>query len=316
VCQKINAQFIMKLLRGLVAGFVLAVLLLPASLARADDQPVFDRLQIDIWPEFDRPEVLVIYHITLAPEVSLPAKLSLRLPKSSGGPANLAMKDTDGLLYNIEYTTTTPDGDWMVVSFITPSADVQLEYYDPGLTQSGIHRTYQFTWPGDYAVNSLTMSVQQPTHATNLKTNPDMGAARLARDGFYYFTAVFGEVKAGSQFILQLSYDKADNSLSSTTQPVQPVLPVNASTNGRTTLAGMMPLLLGVLGSLLIVGGAMWFWQTGRMKSAASARRHAHAAGGLKNSRTIVFCHQCGREARGSDVYCRTCGTRLRLPEK
>ena len=296
------------------------VLLLPASQVRAQalppPPPVIDRLQVDIWPEFDQPEALVIYHLTLAPEVSLPAKLSLRLPKSSGGPANLAMKDTDGLLYNLEYTSATPDSDWMVISFTTPSADVQLEYYDPGLTRDGVHRTYQFTWPGDYAVKLLTMSVQQPTHATNLKTNPDMGVGRPAGDGFNYFTSILGEMKVGSQYILQLSYDKTENSLSSTSQPVQAVLPVNASTNGRTTLVGMMPVLLGVLGGLLIVGGGLWFWQTGRMKHAASTHRHAHAAAGLKNNQTVVFCHECGREAGQRDVYCRSCGTRLRLPEK
>jgi hypothetical protein len=309
------AQIIKKILRGLVSLLFLTAIVLPASLARAQTPPVIDQLQIDIWPEYDRPEALVIYHIVLAPDVTLPAKLSLRLPKSSGGPANLAMKDTQGLLYNLDYTTSTPAGDWMSVNFTAPTAEVQLEYYDPGLKRSGSHRAYAFTWPGDYAVNSLTMSVQQPANATNLKANPAMGAGRLAQDGFYYYTALLGAVKAGSLYLLQLDYDKADDALSSTSQPVEPVLPVNAATTGRTTLTAMMPLLLGVLGGLLIIGGAVWFWQTGRMKKVGSARRHAHAAGGLKNSRTVVFCHQCGREANRNDVYCRSCGTRLRIPE-
>jgi hypothetical protein len=308
-------RFIFRLWHGMVAVLLLAALLMPASQGLAAGQPVIDRLQVDLWPEFDRPETLVIYHITLAPEVDLPVKLSLRLPKSSGGPANLAMKDSDGLLYNLKYTSMESADDWMVISFITPSAEVQLEYYDPGLDIAGTHHTFTFTWPGDYAVNTLTMSVQQPTNAANLKTVPDMGAARLARDGFYYLTAVFGAVEAGEPFTLQLSYDKADSSLSSTTQPVEPVLPVNASTNGRTSLTAMMPVLLGVLGGLLIVGGAVWFWQAGRSKNAANPRRQRHAAGGLKPNQTVVFCHQCGRQAGRSDVYCRSCGTRLRIPE-
>ena len=28
------------------------------------------KLQVDIWPEFDRPNVLVIYHITVSPETT------------------------------------------------------------------------------------------------------------------------------------------------------------------------------------------------------------------------------------------------------
>jgi len=306
----------MKLLRGAFSLLFLAVLLLPASQARAETQPVIDRLQIDIWPEFDRPEVLVIYHITLASEDSLPAKLSLRLPKSSGGPANLAMKDTDGLLYNLDYTSTTPPGDWIVVTFTAPSAEVQLEYYDSGLKRSGIQRTYQFTWPADYTVSSLTVTVQQPTNASNMQISPNMGAGRLAADGFNYYTSVFGEDQAGAQLSVQLIYDKSDNALSSTSQPVQPVQPVNASTSGRTSLAEMMPWMLGMLGGLMIAGGVIWFWQTGRMKNAGAARRHAHAAAGSKNGKISVYCHQCGREAGRGDTYCRTCGTRLRLPEK
>jgi hypothetical protein len=305
----------MKLLRGAVSLLFIVVFLLPAGQARAESwpQPVIDRLQVDIWPEFDRPEVLVIYHITLASEVSLPAKLSLRLPKSSGGPANLAMKDTDGLLYNLDYTSTTPQGDWMVVTFMAPSVEVQLEYYDSSLKRSGIQRTYQFTWPGDYTVSSLTVTVQQPTNASNMKTTPNMGAGRLASDGFYYYTSVLGEDKAGTQLILQLSYDKTDNALSSTSQPVQPVLPVTASTNGRISLQGMMPWIFGVLGVVMVGSAAIWFWQVYRMKNGSAHRRHSHAAAAIRNGKTAIYCHLCGREAGPVDIYCRSCGTRLRL---
>lgn len=304
----------MKLLRGAVSLLFLVVFLLQASQARAETQPVIDRLQVDIWPEFDRPEVLVIYHITLASEVSLPVKLSLRLPKSSGGPGNLAMKDTDGLLYNLDYTSTTPPGDWMVVTFTAPSAEVQLEYYDSDLKRSGIQRTYQFTWPADYTVSSLTVTVQQPTNASNMQISPNMGAGRLAADGFNYYTSVLGEDKAGAQLILQLSYDKTDNDLSSTSQPVQAVLPVNTSTNGRTSLQGLLPWIFGGLGVVMVGGAGIWFWQVYRMKNDSAHRRHSHAAVASRNGKTAVYCHQCGREAGPGDTYCRSCGTRLRIP--
>jgi len=38
---------------------------------------VFDQVMIEIWPEYDRPDVLVIYRIQLADNVSLPVQVSL-----------------------------------------------------------------------------------------------------------------------------------------------------------------------------------------------------------------------------------------------
>ena len=46
------------------------VLLVPVSV-QAQGKLHFSLVSVDIWPEYDRPAVLMIYHITLAPDTSL-----------------------------------------------------------------------------------------------------------------------------------------------------------------------------------------------------------------------------------------------------
>src|SRR5574340_1124707 len=107
--------------------------------AQAQSGMVFENLDIGLWPEYDRADVLVIYWITLPSDMSLPAQVSVRIPRTAGAPYNLAMKDMDGLLYNLAYTTEVQD-EWIKVTFSSPSAEVQVEYYDPALVKEGAVR--------------------------------------------------------------------------------------------------------------------------------------------------------------------------------
>ena len=109
---------------------VLVILVLIPVGVLAQDTGEIERMHIDIWPEYDRPEVLVIYRITLSSVMTLPAEISIRIPKTVGKPYNVAMKDIDGLLYPINYQTDNDD-QWLRITFFTPSPDLQIEFYDP-----------------------------------------------------------------------------------------------------------------------------------------------------------------------------------------
>lgn len=283
-------------------------------------------VRVDVWPEYDQPSVLVIYNLTLASTVSLPASLSVRIPASAAKPAAVAMQDVAGL-YNLNYTVAAA-GDWVEVRFTTPVPEVRVEYYDP-LQKTGGTRNFTFRWPGDYAVENLTIKVQQPLGATGFTFRPDIGAGRADNDGLTYFTQVIGKVTAGTTFDLAMSYNKTSDALTNPQQftPAEANQPVDANTPGRVKLFKGISMtrpqliLLG-LGLLLIIGGVGWYYQTGaraRMASGASSaggrKRHVRAesavepVGGLHEG---AFCHQCGKKAGPGDVFCRACGTRLR----
>ncbi len=310
----------MNKLRLFIGFLILFCLVSPVTTAGAASNVTIARLQVDIWPEFDRPNVLVIYHITLSPDTSLPATMTLHIPSQTGGPYNLAMKDADGLLYNLDYKPMVEENGVLPITFTTPAPEIQLEYYDPDLKRQGNNRSYEYRWSGDYTVQSFTAVVQQPTHATNMQFQPNMGPSSKAPDGFNYFTKVVGAVDESSSVFIHLTYDKPDDSLSSTSQPVQAVQPVTPKTSGRISFIDAMPWVLGSLGLVVIGAGLMWYWQSIHRRIAPGYyRRERHKpaqfrrqAGTAANSHTAVYCHQCGRMANPGDVFCRACGSRLR----
>ncbi len=313
-------------LAGIILLLFLALgLLRPAPvLARSTkpqgQQPILlDRVQIDIWPEYDQPSVLVIYHITLSAQVGLPATISIRIPAAVGKPHAVAWQTTDNALYDLNYDTKSA-GEWTELQFSTPASDVQIEYYDPTLKKTGARRDYTFRWSELYTVQNLTLDIQQPVNATNMPFRPSVGAGRV-RDGLTYYDLIEGKVNAGTTFDLAMSYDKPDDILTNpkTFQSVQPNQPIGTGTAGRVTFDQLLPWGVGGLGLLLIAAGSFWYWRTGRIPSAqvASGRPRHSRSRTVKTSPAMAtgeetFCHQCGKRAAPGDSYCRACGTKLR----
>ncbi len=295
---------------------------------QAQSSTQLDRLEVDLWPEYDRPDVLVIYRVTLAPQTALPARLSLRIPKEVDKPSNLAMKDVDGFLYNIDNYTMTQDGDWQTINFSSPSLEIQMEYYDPTIKRVSPARSYKYIWPGDYAVKYLAFQVQQPINSSNMLILPEMGSGRVGADGLTYYDIVAGQKTVDSQYALQISYNKSDDKLSFSSATVGPVDPITQQSTGRTSFMDVLPWMLGVLGIFLITGGVFWYWQAGRGPSMPERRRRdrlklavarvqSGPAGrkdpkGREDPAKQIYCYQCGKPASNGDVFCRSCGTRLR----
>jgi hypothetical protein len=289
-------------------------MLMLVSPVHAQDITAIDTLQIDIWPEYDRSGVLVIYRINLSKDTPLPAQISLRIPREAKKPFNLAMQNVDGL-YNLKYETAIA-GNWVAISFTTPSSEIQMEYYDPRLTEDNEDHYFEYTWPGDYPVHSLTLQVQKPLNATEIHTSPDMGSGELGTDGLVYFNRNVGEVPSGNTFQISVTYTKADDSLSVYLQPVQPSEPITDHTTGRVSFIEMLPWMVGGLGVLLIGGGALWYWQSGRedtMPRPARKNNAEHHKSQNPVEADNVYCQQCGKRADPGDLFCRSCGAKLRI---
>jgi hypothetical protein len=311
--------------RWFIAALLVLGLATPWVRVQAQTPLEIETLQVDIWPEYDKPDVLVIYHLTIAGSSSLPAQVSLKIPKLANAPANLAMKDVDGLLYNLKYDQAV-DGNWLRISFTAPSADIQLEYYDPSLTLNSNARTYDFVWPGDYRVRNMTLRIQQPVNATDLKLTKNtlkMDSGTKGDDGLvYYIVPISGAVEAGMSFDVPFVYLKPDSILISTT--TQGPVKVGTVTGGITLAGGLAStnniLWIGLgAGILFIFIGLFWYFNQQRMSPAAATpnRRRHTAPTRPRESTTVVsdeaiYCHQCGKRAGPEDAFCRACGTKLR----
>lgn len=68
----------------------LVVLATWAGPVLAQDTPSLSNLEVALWPEFDRPEVLVIYRGLFAPETPLPLLVEIRIPARAGEPTAMA----------------------------------------------------------------------------------------------------------------------------------------------------------------------------------------------------------------------------------
>jgi len=301
---------IKKFLLVVLVLFLCASSFLPVS---AQEEVIIESLLVDIWPEYDRPSTLVIYHISLGSSTSLPAELEIRIPSSAGEPHAVAMQDPSGL-YTLSYDRITT-GLWQNLRFTTPVPDVRIEFYDP-IEKDSQQRNFIFRWPGDYTVNNFSLQVQQPPSATNVVIKPDMGSGRSAEDGLTYYTYIAGKVNAGTTFELSVSYAKDNDDLTSEGQfqAVEPSQPVNTSTAGRFNPMQALPWVIGGIGLVMIAAGIIWYSRTGRIPQTAQRHRHTRKAGqaneenGLQGS----FCHQCGKKAAPNDLFCRACGTKLK----
>jgi hypothetical protein len=167
-------------------------------------------LEIDMWPEFDQPSMLVILRGELAEITALPAEVSLRIPTSAGRPAALAHASSDGAgLIDLAYNITDVQVDFTTVEFSTPDRFFQLEFYD-GLLTDGSERSYAYVWLGDLAVGELLAQVQEPASATDLAVVPELQAVNAGAGGLSYQEASLGSIEAGNTLTISVRYTKSD----------------------------------------------------------------------------------------------------------
>ena len=300
--------------------WALLMLLIFSAVGRAQAQEgALKELQVSLWPEYDRPGVLVIYRLRLPDSTTLPSDLKVRVPASAQVNA-VAVRQDDGSLLNAPYERVV-NGDWAEISFTTTLPGAQIEYYDESLTKEGKLRKYQFSWPGDYAIDTLGIEVQQPLGATNMVTSPALGTGKTGQDNLTYYTANIGSMPQGQSFDLSLQYEKANDNLSAAGLTVQPSTPVENAAGGlRSQMTAVLPWGLAALGLVLIVGGGIWYWQSGKRKTEHKEPRRRRKASSTEERAAVsappaggaIYCHSCGNRASQGDRFCRTCGTPLR----
>jgi hypothetical protein len=295
---------------------VITALLLPPAFAHAQQPLTLSNLEVDLWPEYDHPSVLVILHITLDASVSLPTELAVRIPLSAEVNA-VAAKDMDGQLLNVNYTQDTT-GAWQIVRMQVALTEVQLEYYDNSMKFDGAKRSFLYQWPGDFQVTRAQVIVQQPVEASAMAITPGPVTTQTSSvDGLTYFFKEVGGLNAGQGFELGIDYQKASDRLTAGSMQVAPSEPLPSEAPGTSSSTLYLTIGLVALGLLLIGGGILWYWRSSQQDSAprrrSRGRGSAREAAPTSETGPGVYCQQCGRRAASGDRFCRTCGSRLRL---
>ncbi|MGB5079752.1 MAG: hypothetical protein WBO23_03295, partial [Burkholderiales bacterium] len=182
----------------------------PTARDLAAGNPPLARLQVEIWPEYDRASAaLVILRGELAAEVPLPASVSLRIPAASGGPSAVAYSTAaGGNLLSLKYDRRDARG-FIALKFHTPERFIQIEFYDP-LAITGSDRSYSYVWTGELAAERLSVILQEPAAASDLSVQPVLDAAGLGQDGLRYRSAELGAFRAGKRLDVKVRYAKTD----------------------------------------------------------------------------------------------------------
>ncbi len=295
-----------------VAGLVfLALWFAPHALAQnaTTEEDRLANLNIQVRPEFDQPNVLVIYSGELAAKDKLPRSVSLLIPKDAQLNATAYIDANDQLL-NTEPAKTEDAGDgYTRVTFNVPTPKFQLEfYYNPlqGSPDKKMDYVYKTAQPTD----QLQLLIQEPLKSENFTTAPASIVQTSSAHNFKYHVFDYTNLEAGKIVSVQVSYRKTDPNPS--IQNVE----VPASAGQASAASSVSP--LSVAGPVLIAGalalfalGGYAYWSRRRAEyepevaaPTGSRRRSRRSSGGGGG-----FCPQCGRALDADDNFCPKCGT-------
>ncbi len=288
-------------------------------------------LRIQIWPEFDRPETLVIYQGEVDSATPLPATLTFNLPADVASMHAVAVATSDGNLVNNPYQLN-PNGDKVELVLSIDSPRFQFEYYDPGMiVKNGTERQLNFNISTNYPVAQWQMEFQEPLGATNVKLSPEADEVTTGTDNFVYHIYRRENVEPGPVMVLNGKYTKESDTL--TTQ-VQVDIPQSLETSTApmssqnwTLTIGYLLVGLGV--GVLLVGGGIWIFNNSSLGHANEPpRRPARKRGALRESKSkstrserqlsprqppavqmeAKFCPQCGTPYNPDAKFCHQCG--------
>jgi hypothetical protein len=306
-------------MKRFVLNLVVGLALL-AGVAQAQESPTLSSLDISLWPEFDRPEMLVIYRGLFAADTSLPVPVEFRIPASAGEPTAVAYVGEGGQRLNQPHTTRLED-DWLVVSFELPSLGFQLEYYAALAVDSADQREFAFNYTADYATTELSLDAQVPLGAQGFAIDPPAAAAAQEADGLTYHRISAGPLAQGESQSWTITYQKSGSaltaeSLAQASVPDEAIPPPAETADNSNVVIFVIAFV-----ALIAVGGAA-FW-LGRQTQPApeplpQASRKRKRRGSGKGEKPpeggTSFCHQCGAVLRYDSEFCHKCGTAIRKP--
>lgn len=292
----------------------------PGEVEALNPGVVFESMNVQIWPEYDRPEVLVMIDLVLPADASFPFKFRFGVPKGAAVTGVAEVNPNGSFDYSRPqplFDTTAPDRDLVSVE-IPKNPNVRLEYYyDPGLNVQGA-RDYNLLYELFGDAKQVSLVLQQPLRSDGFVVTPPLSESSKDGQGFSYAGQSFSNLKSGDRLQLRVAYTKENSEPS-----VQPGETAPGGGTSRNSLLALLVIL--VVG----VGGFAAYRLFLRPQPAASGRggRPAAARSTARNrssgarSRAVAaernrpaggparFCTSCGAQLTKKDRFCPQCGS-------
>ncbi len=286
--------------------FILFFIMMPVAVAFAQNQvSTVETIDVDIWPDYDRPSVLVLLTGKLPEDTTLPASVTLPLPETAQLNAVARIDSKDGHMKDDILSSTDPPG---MLTFTTPDLRFRVEYYFPYAVNEKQH-SFDYTWLAPIGVKVFRLSVQQPSSADAFTAEPPIATIMRGDDGFEYHTFPTQAVEAWQPVSLKVDYNMTGAQLSKKRVPpsntnTQPAAsPPNPSNGSGINWA----LVAMVIGGLLIFGALIREFVSRR--SSTNSPKSAELQSQKRSDANC--CHKCGESVVESDKYCSGCGDKL-----
>lgn len=292
---------------------LLGAVFVAGPVAAQDAPPDLATWDVQVWPEYDDPAVLVIATGSLVTDTVYPQRL--RIPLPAGARVNaVAYPEASGNLLAVPWTTESTDAGQAVVFDLNQPRFV-VEYYADILTPPP-GRSFALDLAVPYAARRASLALRQPARSSDLQTTPAMVAGGIDDLGNPTYTLELGPLAAGQSVPLQVSYTKpdADPTVARSAAP-PPAADVDGGQN-------WLPLIVGIAAGLLVGAVILYLLMRRRRRgeSRQTRRRDARKRGATPErspapDRSAApaagadkFCVQCGQKFENSDRFCRNCG--------
>jgi hypothetical protein len=298
----------------LVWGLVVTAIPPVRSHAQAGS-PELATWEVELWPEYDRPSVLVILRGAFVDGTALPLAVGLDVP--AGVDVNaVAYQDETGNLISVPWQAAASATGGQQITFDLEQTAFVVEYYADILTPPPA-RSFQLEQPVPYDAQGVALYLRQPSRASDMEITPAMESAGVDSLGNPQYSLSLGAMSAGDVIAVSASYTKPDAEPSVSTS-VPPAGDIEASPS--TGIPEWLPWAAGiVLGALLVAGGIIGFSglrRSGDTSRQARRRRERDSGKAPKakpakapgTSGQRAYCSQCGQKFQENDKFCRACG--------
>ncbi|MEM7342697.1 MAG: zinc ribbon domain-containing protein [Chloroflexota bacterium] len=303
---------LMKRYLGIATYILLGVVVslgLVITIKAQTTSPTLQTLVIELWPEYDRPETLVIYRIDVSPDVALPTSLTFQLPSYIDA-LHVVASEQNGVLLEVsrENYTLINQANGTLLTLSATSPHIQFEYYDPQIvTLQGNTRQLTYQFQNSYFVNNTVFEIQEPTETTAFTMEPLADNEFIGDDGFRYNSIEQTNLGPTDQVEISAEYTRetdlvsvealANRDLPSSSEQAV----IDAISNDRRPF-GYFLIATGVV---MFLGTAVYYWWSERQKAPELATQPT-------SQPSARFCHQCGEQQRSKAIFCHACGAKQR----
>ena len=262
--------------------------------------PVVASLQVELWPDYDQPAILVLLTAVLTPDTPLPATMTLPLPPEADLHVVARLNASGQLVDDVVYTLV--DGQ---LTFTIANPGFRVEYYLPH-GDTADQRDFTWAWATPFAVEQLLITVQEPLAAEGFQLDQTAEGTRTNSDGLRYHDLPARAVLAGESIAVQMSYTLPNGQLSRLPAGVAPAAN-SAPTAEPSFWQDNWPLI--VLGTFTLILSLLLIRQGLQERTHKRPLKPRPTPTTTKSPAS--FCTQCGHPLPPKAQFCPSCGHKV-----